>query len=48
MALETIIPIIIILLIGIFLWGIFKRIFKVFFYVEKEKNLLVAVNFYFI
>ncbi|MDP6548388.1 MAG: hypothetical protein QF917_05565 [Candidatus Woesearchaeota archaeon] len=48
MALETIIPIIIILLIGIFLWGIFKRIFKVFFYVGIAISLLLAVNFYFI
>lgn len=48
MASDFLIPLIIILLVGVFAWRIFKKIFKVFFYVGIAISLLLAFNFYFI
>jgi len=48
MALEQIITIIIIVLIAVFAWGIFKRLFKFLFYVGIIIFLLLSVNLLFI
>jgi len=48
MPLEQIITIIIVALIAVFAWGIFKKLFKLMFYAGIIIFLLLAVNLFFI
>ena len=48
MALEQIILIIILVLIAIFIWAVFKKVFKLLFYVGVILLLLITANIYFI
>jgi hypothetical protein len=48
MALENIITVLFVILIAFFAWGLFKRLFKLLFYVGIVIIILIAANTYFI
>jgi len=48
MVLEQIIAIIIIVLLAVFAWAIFKKLFTILFYVGIILSLIFAVNFFFV